>query len=39
MFVERVAKHWIKLSRKAVKLPCLKVFKRHMDVALRDMVE
>ncbi|KFV43386.1 hypothetical protein N341_08494, partial [Tyto alba] len=37
-FTERVIKHWNRLPREVVELPYLEGFKRHIDVALKDLV-
>ena len=37
-FIKRVVKHWNRLPREAVEALSLGVLKRHVDVALRDMV-
>ncbi|KAJ7420850.1 hypothetical protein WISP_46392 [Willisornis vidua] len=37
-FTVRVVKHWNRLPREMVESPSLEVFKRHLDLALGDVV-
>lgn len=37
-FTERVIRHWKRLRTEAVESPLLEVSKRHVDVALGNMV-
>jgi len=38
-FTERVIKNWNRLPREMISSPLSEVFKRHVDVVLRDMLQ
>jgi len=37
-FIARVVRHWNRLPKEGVESPSLEVFKKHVDMALWDMV-
>ena len=37
-FTKKVVKHWNRLPREVVDAPSLSVFKRHLDIALNNML-
>jgi len=37
-FTKRVLRYWNRLPREMVESPSLEVFKKHIDIALQDMI-